>query len=104
MTLAACHINVSSLALPGSAPNHVIKNSSRHMAHVQATTSKINILFSRFLISIAFSFTAGTLSTTTHGLGCTGGTSREYSFRFGAKQRRMGDIEASEMRFSGSVL
>jgi hypothetical protein len=56
-TLAPCHINVSSLALPGSATNHILKTT--HGAWLMSKNYfKINILFSRFLISIAFSFRA----------------------------------------------
>jgi len=55
-TLAARHINVSSLVLPGSAPNDIIK--SLHGAWLMPKNYfEINILVSRFLVSIAFSFT-----------------------------------------------
>jgi hypothetical protein len=88
-TIAACHINVSSSALPGSASNDIIK--PFHGAWLMSKNYfEINILFSRFLISIAFSFTASSLQRRMV-LVAREGLHDSVAFKFGAKQRRIGE-------------
>jgi hypothetical protein len=97
MTLASCHINVSSLASPGSTTSPHQKLGAWFMSK---TYFKINIWFSRFLLSIAFSFMAPSVQRRMV-LVARKGLHDSIAFSFGAKKQwRMGDIEASDMRFS----